>query len=100
VTKVFGDTVSRLDPKTNQVVATIKIGIPVISVEVGAGPVWAVVGEFKTCQESGVVRIDLETSAPVGRIPVRCAEDIAVGPEGFRVTSYNYPEITLIKPQE
>ena len=100
VTKFFGGTVTRVNPETNQVVATIEIGIPVISVEVGAGAVWATVGIFDTCENSGVVRIDPATKTVVGRLPVRCAEDLVASPEGFWVTSYKYPEITLIRPEQ
>lgn len=100
VTKFFSGTVTRVDPDTNQIVATIEIGIPVISIEVGAGAVWATVGIFDTCENSGVVRIDPETNTVVGRLPVRCAEDLVASPDGFWVTSYKYPEVTLIKPEE
>lgn len=100
VTRFFAGTVSRVDPETNQVVAMIDVGIPVISVEVGAGAVWATVGIFDTCEKSGVVRIDPGTNSVVGRIPVRCAEDLVASPEGFWVTSYKYPEATLIRPQQ
>jgi len=92
--------VSRIDPELNQVVATISTGIPVTSIEVGAGAVWAVVGEFEGCQKSGLVRIDSTTNTVVGRIPVRCAGDMVVSPEGFWVTSYQYKELTLVEPQE
>jgi YVTN family beta-propeller protein len=100
VGELLSGMVSRVDPETNKEVARIDIGVPVTSIEVGAGAVWAVVGEFEGCQKSGLVRIDPETNMPVGRIPVRCAGDMVVSPEGFWVTSYQYPEITLVKPQE
>jgi streptogramin lyase len=99
VSKYFSGRVARIDPETNQVAATIEIGIPVISVEVGVGAVWAVVGEIDACQQSGLARIDPKTNTSVGRIPVRCAEDIAVSPDGLWVTSYRYKELTLVKPQ-
>lgn len=92
--------VSRVDPQTNQEVARIDLGIPVGSVEVGAGAVWAMVAEFEGCANSGVIRIDPRTNTPVGRIPVRCPGDMAVNTDGLWVNSYQYPEITLIIPEE
>lgn len=100
VSRYSSETVARVDPETNQVIATIEMGIPVINVEAGAGAIWAVVGEFEGCQESGVVRIDPRTNTVVGLIPVRCAEDMVLSPEGLWVTSHKYPEITLVEPEE
>ena len=100
VGEIYGNVVSRVDPETNQEVARIEVDIPVISVEVGAGAIWAVVEGFEACQRSGLVRIDPETNTAGGRIPVRCAGDIVVSPEGFWVTSYQSREITLFEPAE
>lgn len=59
-------TVSRLDPETHEVVATIGIGgAPASDIAVGAGSVWVVTGSDGT-----LVRIDPRTNSRVETIPL------------------------------
>ena len=90
-----GQMVSRVDPKTNQEIAQIELGLLVLSVKTSPGAVWAVVGPFEGCGGSGVIRIDPNTNKALGKIPVRCASDIAVGSDNLWVTSFQYREITF-----
>ena len=60
------NTVSRIDPATDTVVATIDVGAQPVDVTVGAGAVW--VTEFG---DDTVARIDPATNDVTAHIPVR-----------------------------
>jgi YVTN family beta-propeller protein len=72
------DTVSRLDPKTNVVVATITTGKrPCSGLAVGFGSLWV-----PNCRDNTVARVDLKTNAVTASIATTIASSeggIAVG---------------------
>ena len=65
-----GNTVHRIDPATNQVVATVTVGKqPCSGLAAGFGSIWS-----PSCGERALVRVDTETNRVVARIPVGAAD--------------------------
>jgi YVTN family beta-propeller protein len=86
-------TVSRVDPRANRVVATIKVGRLASGIAAGPDAVW-VVGESRS-----LVRIDPATNRVVARIPVpRAASDVAVTAGAVWVSSVDANVVTRIDP--
>lgn len=61
--------VQRLDPKTNTVVAEVKVNLPVAAMTTGFGSVW--VASYK---DKAIVRIDAKTDKVTASVPVMIAD--------------------------
>lgn len=59
------NTVFRLDPKTDQVVAAVPVSKPCSGFAVAAGTLWS-----PSCGENVIYRIDLKTNQVVAKVPV------------------------------
>ena len=71
-----GGVLSRVDPRTRQVTATVPGAWPVVAVSAGAGAVWASTG-------TGLLRVDPRRARVVARVPVATGEaPVAVGAGG------------------
>jgi virginiamycin B lyase len=83
------NTIHRLDPKTNQVVAAVEVGRrPCSGLAAGFGSVWAPVcgdrPQTENAARPGLARIDIKTNQVVATIPVGPANSeggLAAGPE-------------------
>lgn len=98
---VEGNSVSRVDPKTQkQVATTIKTGLPMYGVAVSGGSVWAT-GSRKACKRSekgaALVRIDPKTNKIVGRMNIRCASDVETTNDAVWVSS-DLGTLTRVEP--
>ncbi len=75
------DTIHRLDPKTNQVAATVTVGKkPCSGLAAGFGSIWT-----PSCGDHTLVRVDARTNRVIATIPAGPAESeggIAASPEG------------------
>jgi streptogramin lyase len=71
--------VARIDPSTNEVVASIPLPMHVLDIEVAGDSVWVVGGPQRgTCERNSyLMRIDPETNAPDGILPVTCPTMLA-----------------------
>jgi YVTN family beta-propeller protein len=90
-----GSTVSRIDPATNKLVATIKLGAQAPSgLGIADGAVWV-----SAASDKAVFRIDPATNAVVGRIGVRGGNvSLATGAGAVWVQSLDGNLITRIDP--
>ena len=72
-------TVSRIDPSTNEVVATIPMPTNVTDIEVAGESVWIIGGPQRgSCERNSyLVRIDPETNAADGILPLTCPSMLA-----------------------
>ena len=78
------DTLSRIDPSTNAITATIAVGRGAGGLAVGAGSVWVV----ETINHA-VARVDPRTLRVVDTIPVGSRpDDVAAGRSGVWVTAH------------
>jgi DNA-binding SARP family transcriptional activator/ABC-type branched-subunit amino acid transport system substrate-binding protein/DNA-binding beta-propeller fold protein YncE len=68
------ESLSRIDPRTNQVVARVR-GVRAEDLAAGPGGVWAT--ETRAGDTGGIVRIDPETNAPAQRIAVAAESLVA-----------------------
>jgi DNA-binding beta-propeller fold protein YncE len=94
----------RIDPKTNQIVATIPVGLgcplhaPCGEVAIGQGAVWVMAGAV-----SKLVRVDPQTNHIVATIPFPVAQNpslnVFVTPGAVWVTDYYDNTIFRIDPQ-
>jgi virginiamycin B lyase len=69
------DTVSRIDPRTNQVVATIPVGSSPSGVAVGEGSVWVANSGDGTVSQIHAQTNELVGTIPIGEVPI----DVAAG---------------------
>jgi len=90
-------TVSKLDPKTNQVLATIEVGKePGAGLALGFGSLWV-----PCCGDPCLARLDLATDQVVARIPLTIAHSeggIATGAESVWVLTDRKGELARIDP--
>src|SRR5262249_3114722 len=94
----------RIDPKTNQIVATISVGLgcpphaPCGQVAIGQGAVWVMAGAV-----SKLVRVDPQTNQIVASIPFPVAQNpslnVNVTPGAVWVTDYYDNTILRLDPQ-
>lgn len=88
-----GGTVSRIDPRTNRVTRSIRVGRTACTLAVGAGAVWTV-----RYEAGELVRVDPETSRvrrlDVGRIPV----DVLVADGAVWVSNWEGRTLAKIDP--
>ena len=90
VTAMLDDTVSRIDPTTNRVTKTIRVGRGIDGIAAGEGAVW-VANSF----DDTISRIDPRTNTVVARVPVKSAPgQISTGAGGVWVTTSNKPGTT------
>ena len=80
------DFVFRMDPDTNQVVATVPVKKPCSGLMVAAGTLWA-----PSCEENVIYRIDMKTNQVVAKVPVGPANNeggiaFGAGSAGCRAT--------------
>jgi YVTN family beta-propeller protein len=59
------DFVFRMDPKTNEVVATVPVTKPCSGLIIAAGTLWS-----PSCEENVIYRIDITTNKVVAKVPV------------------------------
>src|SRR5260370_27955137 len=59
------DMIFRMDPRSNEVVATVPVKKPCSGFAVAAGTLWS-----PSCEEKVIYRIDLETNKVVAKVPV------------------------------
>jgi len=72
-------TISRIDPSTNEVVATIELPTFTTDIEVAGDSVWVAGGPQRgSCEDAGyLVRIDPSTNEPDGFMPMDCPTMLA-----------------------
>jgi YVTN family beta-propeller protein len=89
-------TVSRIDPSTDAVVATIPVDASPVGISAGAGGVWVASGGDRA---PTVSRIDPTSNTVVATIPLSAApSSIAAGDGGVWVVSSHDREVLLIDP--
>jgi YVTN family beta-propeller protein len=92
-----GEEVSRIDPVTNEVVATIPAGGTwTTGIEAGEGAVWvqedgtSLVRQERSDSPDGIVRIDPRTDSVETKIPVEGVASIDVGQGSVWALSYTF----------
>jgi YVTN family beta-propeller protein len=94
-------TVSRIDPRTNQVVATIEVGRYALAAAVGEGAVWVVNAQPGSGDPGTISRIDPRTNQVVATIPVGYYPwDVTVGGGAVWVSNLGDGTISRIDPQK
>ena len=93
-------TVSRIDPRTNAVVATVTVGSWTHGVAVGAGRIWVVRAARWGLLKGTVLQIDPKTNRLIGdSIPVgQYAWSVVVGQGSVWVSNPNDDSISRIDP--
>jgi YVTN family beta-propeller protein len=98
VTSSPKSTVTRLDPKTNTVAATVTVGKrPCSGLTAGFGTVWV-----PNCGDKTVSRIDMKTNQVTATLPVGPAQSeglIAVSSDAFWMVSGNGEKLLRIDPK-
>ena len=100
----------RIDPKTNQLIATIEIGVEVRVVQFIDGNVWVTASPVPPAchdvNQSPLVRIDPATNTIVGKIGLDCPgeifdiQDTVWVYAGINESNYGNLNAVLIRPNE
>lgn len=89
--------VQRLDPKTNKIVAEVKMKEPCGAMAIGFDSLW-----IADCKDKTIVRIDPQTNRIIATIPVSVADSetsIAAGADGVWVLSDKRGVLSRINPK-
>src|SRR5262245_29392873 len=89
--------VQRIDPKTNKIVAEVKVNRPVAAMTTGYGSVWVA-----SRGDKSIVRIDPKTDKAIASVPVTVADSegsIAAGEGGVWVLTDKKGVLSRIDPQ-
>ena len=90
----YPETISRIDPSTGAILATVDLGFSPVDLAAGEGEVWLV-----DRAGDAVVRIDAATGRLGDRVTVgRAPERIAIGEGAVWVTSFRDGTVTRIDP--
>jgi YVTN family beta-propeller protein len=93
-------TVSRIDPRTNQIVATIEVGNYALAAAVGEGAVWVVNAQPNSGDPGTISRIDPRTNQVVATITAGYYPwDVTVGGGAVWVSNLGDGTISRIDPQ-
>jgi YVTN family beta-propeller protein len=96
VSNVGLDAVQRIDPKTNKVVAEIKVNKPVAAMAAGYGSLWVASYEDKS-----IIRIDADKNEVAAKVPVIIADteaSIAAGEGGVWLVTDRKGILSRIDP--
>ncbi len=90
------NALQRIDPKTNKVVAEVKVNEPCAAFAIGFGSVWVM-----SCGNKSIIRIDPGTNKIVASIPMTIADaegSIVAGENGVWILSDKKGILTRIDP--
>src|SRR5262249_36129512 len=91
------NSVQRIDPKTNAVVAEVKVNQPVAAMAAGFGSVWVA-----SRKDKSIVRIDAKTNAVTASVPVTVADSegsVAAGEGGVWALTDRKGVLSRIDPE-
>jgi YVTN family beta-propeller protein len=98
VTNEPGNTVHKLDPRTNKVAASVEVGKrPCSGLALGFGSLWV-----PSCMDKTLSRVDLKTNKVVATIPVGPADSeggLAAGPDSIWMLSDRKGVLSRIDPE-
>jgi YVTN family beta-propeller protein len=93
VASYLDDTVSRIDPATNQVLATIPVGSGPTSIAATAGTAWVT-----NSLDGTVGRIDVTTNRVIDIRVGECPMGVTASSDGVWVTNYSSDTVSRIDP--